>query len=73
MFVYLMVQGIKDSIESKNERESEEEEEDEDVESGFAWTNIKMIEVAQPNQLSTSTSSQSCPLNLELTMSMPSH
>ncbi|XP_047966288.1 myb family transcription factor MPH1-like [Salvia hispanica] len=67
------LQGIKDSIESKNERESEEEEEDEDVESGFAWTNIKMIEVAQPNQLSTSTSSQSCPLNLELTMSMPSH
>ncbi|KAG6385199.1 hypothetical protein SASPL_154027 [Salvia splendens] len=71
------LQGIKESIESMNEIESEDEEDDE---SGFGWTNIKMMEVgeveevAQPNQLSTSTSSQSnSPLNLELTISMPSH
>ncbi|KAL1567572.1 myb family transcription factor MPH1-like [Salvia divinorum] len=73
LFYHQQLQGRKESIEMMNERESEEEEEDDD-ESGFGWRNIKMVEVgeveevAQPNQLSSSIS----PLNLELTMSMPS-
>ncbi|XP_042038169.1 putative Myb family transcription factor At1g14600 [Salvia splendens] len=76
-----LLQGIKESIERMNERESEEEEEDDEDEdeSGIGWTNIKMMEVGEveevshPNQLTTSTLSQSSPLNLELTISMPSH
>ncbi|XP_057796754.1 myb family transcription factor MPH1-like [Salvia miltiorrhiza] len=66
---HLQVQGGNGSMEIMDEREEEEEE----SEIEFGWTNINMSEIAQPNELTTSTSSQSCPLNLDLTISISSH